>query len=91
MSNQVDGNANSDGTPAGLSAPDIMSHVGGPFEPTTNVIRDPFNVVDPFMSHPVAMSAGAEGNIVVQAHVIHDIPVVEPGQDIAGVRDAGTQ
>lgn len=86
-----DGNSNSDGTPQGLSAPTIMSHVGGPFEPTTNVIDDPFNVVDPFMSHPIAMSAGTEGNIVVQAHKIHDIPVVEPAQDMAGVRDAGSQ
>lgn len=85
-----DGNSQSDGNPAGLSAPEIMSHVGGPFEPTTQVINDPFNAVDPFMSHPVPMS-GPEGNIVVQTHKIHDIPVAEPAQDIAGVRDAGSQ
>ena len=86
-----DGNSNSDGNSQGLSAPTIMSHVGGPFEPTVQVLDDPFTQVDPFMSHPIAMSAGAEGNILVQAHKIHDIPIVEPAQDIAGARDAGSQ
>lgn len=76
----TEGNSQSDGTPAGLSAPEIMSHVGGPFEPTTNVMSDPFTLVDPWMSHPETLS-GPEGTIQVQHHVIHDIPVVQPGQD----------
>lgn len=86
----TEGNSNSDGNPQGLSAPEIMSHVGGPFEPTVEVLDDPLSIVDPFMSHPVPMT-GPEGNIVVQTHKIHSIPIVEPGQDIAGARDAGAQ
>ena len=85
-----DGNSNSDGNTPGLSAPEVMSHVGGPFEPTTDVLSDPFHLIDPFMSHSSALS-GPEGAIQVNHHVIHNIPVTEPGQDYAGARDLGAQ
>ena len=85
-----DGNSQSDGNTQGLSAPEILSHVGGPFEPTAQVLDEPVAYPDPFMRHPVMMHH-PEGSVMANHHVLHPLPTTEPAQDYAGARDMGAQ
>jgi len=77
-----DGNAQTDGNTQGVSAPTVMSHVGGGVEPTSPVLQAPPGDVANIMQI---------GEIAVEHHPVRVFPQGEPQQDFAGARDNGAQ